>query len=79
MKSYFGVKDATKKEIKNFEKVEKLLTMEEIDIIMDALANEQTFNDLLCNKVNDINIKAIIKAHKITPTELSNWYFTEPL
>ena len=46
-------REATKKEIKAYEKVENLLTMEEMGIIFDALDDEQTFDDLLNNKVTD--------------------------
>ena len=68
---------ATKKEIKAYEKVENLLTMEEMGIIFDALDDEQTFDDLLNNKVTDEQIQTIIQAHEISVKELSDWYFTE--
>ena len=68
---------ATKKEIKAYEKVENLLTMEEMEIIFDALDDEQTFDDLLNNKVIDEQIQTIIQAHEISVKELSDWYFTE--
>ena len=51
--------------------------MEEMDIIFDALDDEQVFDDLLHNKVTDKQIQAIIQAHKISVKELSDWYFTE--
>ena len=70
-------REATKREIKAYEKVENILTMEEMDIIFDALDDEQAFDDLLNNKVNDEQIQAIIQAHKISVEELSDWYFTE--
>jgi hypothetical protein len=70
-------REATKKEIKAYEKVENILTMEEMEIIFDALDDEQTFDDLLNNKVTDEQIQAIIQEHKISVKELSDWYFTE--
>jgi hypothetical protein len=70
-------REATKKEIKAHEKVEDILTMEEMDIIFDALDDEQTFDDLLHNKVTDKQIQTIIQAHRISVKELSDWYFTE--
>lgn len=70
-------KQATKREIKAYEKVENILTMEEIDIILDVLNDGQAFDDLLYNKVTNDKILTIIKAHKISARELSNWYFTE--
>ena len=70
-------RNATKREINNYNKVEKLLTMEEIDIICDLLDDEIIFNDLVHNRVNNADINAIIKAHKITAKQLSDWYFTE--
>lgn len=70
-------RQATKREVKAYEKVEGILTMEEMDIIFDALDDEQVFDDLLHNKVTDKQIQAIIQAHKISVKELSDWYFTE--
>ena len=70
-------RQATKTEIRNYNKVEKLLTMEEIDTICDLLDDEIIFNDLVHNRVNNAEINAIIKAHKITAKQLSDWYFTE--
>ena len=70
-------REATKKEIKAYEKVENLLTMEEMEIIFDALDDEQTFDDLLNNKVTDEQIQTIIQAHEISVKEFSDWYFTE--
>ena len=70
-------RQATKREVKAYEKVEGILTMEEMDIIFDALDDEQVFDDLLHNKVTDKQIQAIIQAHKISAKELSDWYFTE--
>jgi hypothetical protein len=70
-------RDATKKEIKAYEKVENILTMDEMEIILDVLNDDQAFDDLLHNKVTDKQIQAIIKAHKISVRELSDWYFTE--
>jgi hypothetical protein len=70
-------REATKKEIKAYEKVESILTMEEMEVIFDALDDEQTFDDLLNNKVTDEQIQAIIQEHKISVKELSDWYFTE--
>ena len=72
-----GVRNATKKEIANFQKVEALLTEQEIDIIIDALDDDKTFTDLIHSKVNNEQINAIIKAHNITAKQLSDWYFTE--
>ena len=71
------IRQATKREINNYNKVEKLLTMEEIDLICDLLDDEIIFNDLVHNRVNNAEINAIIKAHKITAKQLSDWYFTE--
>lgn len=68
---------ATQQEIKAYEKVENTLTMEEMDIIFDEMLEEETFDNLLHNKVTNDKILAIIKAHKITAKELSDWYFTE--
>ena len=70
-------REATKKEIKAYEKVENILTMEEMEIIFDALDDEQTFDDLLNNKVTDEQIQTIIQTHEISVKELSDWYFTE--
>lgn len=70
-------RQATQKEIKAYEKVENLLTMEEMNIIFDEMAEEETFDNLLHNKVTNDKILAIIKAHKISAQELSDWYFTE--
>lgn len=71
------MRQATKTEIRNYNKVEKLLTMKEIDLICDLLDDEIIFNDLVHNRVNNAEINAIIKAHKITAKQLSDWYFTE--
>ena len=71
------IRNATKREINNYNKVEKLLTMEEIDIICDLLDDEIIFSDLVHNRVNNAEINAIIKAHKITAKQLSDWYFIE--
>ena len=71
------VRNATKREINNYNKVEKLLTMEEIDTICDLLDDEIIFSDLVHSRVNNAEINAIIKAHKITAKQLSDWYFTE--
>ena len=71
------IRNATKREINNYNKVERLLTMDEIDIICDLLDDEIIFDDLLHNRVNNADINAIIKAHKITAKQLSDWYFTE--
>lgn len=68
---------ATKTEIKNYEKVEEILTMEETDIIFDVLANAEDFDALVHNKVNNAEIKAILKAHRISAKALSDWYFAE--
>ena len=70
-------RQATKREINNYNKIEKLLTMEEVDTICDLLDDEIIFNDLVHNRVNNADINAIIKAHKITAKQLSDWYFTE--
>jgi hypothetical protein len=70
-------RQATKREINNYNKVEKLLTMEEVDTICDLLDDEIIFNDLVHNRVNNADINAIIKAHKISARQLSDWYFTE--
>lgn len=70
-------RQATKREINNYNKVERLLTMEEIDIICDLLDDEIIFSDLVHSRVNNADINAIIKAHKITAKQLSDWYFTE--
>ena len=70
-------RQATKREVKAYEKVEGILTMEEMDIIFDTLDDEQVFDDLLHNKVTNKQIQAIIQAHKISVKELSDWYFTE--
>ena len=51
--------------------------MEEMEIIFDALDDEQTFDDLLNNKVTDEQIQTIIQTHEISVKELSDWYFTE--
>lgn len=72
------VRSATKKEIVNFQKVEALLTEKEVDIIINALDDDQTFTDLTHDKVNNEQIKTIIKAHDITEEQLSDWYFTDP-
>jgi hypothetical protein len=71
------IRNATKREINNYNKVEKLLTMEEIDTICDLLDDEIIFSDLVHSRVNNADINAIIKAHKITAKQLSDWYFTE--
>jgi hypothetical protein len=70
-------RQATKREINNYNKVEKLLTMEEIDLICDLLDDEIIFDDLVHNRVNNADINAIIKAHKISARQLSDWYFIE--
>ena len=70
-------RQATKREINNYNKVEKLLTMEEVDTICDLLDDEIIFNDLVHSRVNNADINAIIKAHKISAKQLSDWYFTE--
>jgi hypothetical protein len=70
-------RQATKREINNYNKVEKLLTMEEIDLICDLLDDEIIFGDLVHNRVNNADINAIIKAHKISARQLSDWYFIE--
>ena len=70
-------REATKREIKAYEKIENILTMEEMEIIFDALDDEQTFDDLLNNKVTDEQIQTIIQTHEISVKELSDWYFTE--
>lgn len=70
-------RQATQQEIKAYEKVENILTMEEMDIIFDEMYDEQTFDNLLHNTVTNDKILAIIKAHKISARELSDWYFTE--
>lgn len=70
-------RQATKREISNYNKVEKLLTMEEVDTICELLDDEIIFNDLVHNRVNNADINAIIKAHKISARQLSDWYFTE--
>lgn len=72
------VRNATKKEIANFQKVEMLLTEQEINTIINALDDDQTFTDLIHNKVNNEQINAILKAHGISAKQLSDWYFTEP-
>ena len=69
-------RQATQQEIKAYEKVENALTMEEMDIIFDEMIEEETFDNLLHNKVINDKILTIIKAHKITAKELSDWYFT---
>lgn len=71
------IRNATKREIKAYEKVENTLTMEEMNVIFDEMAEEETFDNLLHNKVTNDKILAIIKAHKISARELSDWYFTE--
>ena len=70
-------RQATKREINNYNKVKKLLTMEEVDTICDLLDDEIIFNDLVHSRVNNADINAIIKAHKISAKQLSDWYFTE--
>ena len=74
---YTGIRNATKKEIAIYNKVEALLTWEELDIIFEEMNNEQTFDDLVKDKVNNEQLKAILKAHNITAKELSIWYFVE--
>ena len=71
------MRPATKTEIKNYNKVENLLTIEEVDTICDLLDDEIIFSDLVHNRVNNAEINAILKAHKITAKQLSDWYFTE--
>lgn len=72
------VRNATKKEITNFQRIEALLTEQEVDTIIDALDDDQTFTDLIHGKVNNEQINTIIKTHNITAKQLSDWYFTEP-
>ena len=74
---YTGVRNATKKEIAIYNKVEALLTWEELDVIFEELNDAQVFDDLVKNKVNNEQLKAILKAHNITAKELSTWYFVE--
>ena len=51
--------------------------MEEMNIIFDEMAEEETFDNLVHNKVTNDKMLEIIKTHNITARELSDWYFTE--
>ena len=69
------IREATKQEIKNYKRVNNLLTTEEIDTIFNLTNDDKIFDDLLRNKVNNAKIKAILKAHHISAKALSDWYF----
>lgn len=69
------IREATKQEIKNYKRVNALLTNEEVDTIFNLTNDEKIFDDLIHNKVNNTEIKAILKAHHISAKALSDWYF----
>lgn len=71
------IREATKQEIKNYERVDKLLTDEEVDVIFNLTNDAEVFDDLVHNKVNNAEIKAILKAHHISAKALSDWYFID--
>ena len=71
------IREATKQEIKNYERVNKLLTDKEVDTIFNLMNNTEVFDDLVRNKVNNAEIKAILKAHRISAKSLSDWYFID--
>jgi type I site-specific restriction-modification system R (restriction) subunit len=73
----YYVKPATKKEIANYDKVEKIFDEKDLfDLVFDLLDKEDIAN-LLKNFVKGEELKALLKTCHITEKEFCMWYFTE--